>query len=195
MHIIRIYPLLWTISREPAHVKESYAWGQIRYCTIWAASSQNQQNGMCAQRRLRSAWASEKSDQSLRCALNGKLKTQAFFMRTAKSLITLANAQADLSLRWAHSHFVGFETRRLNFTFRFASIKLNSIKLDKLRVKDVTKRRIFALFFIVSKSIFFLFSSQNIIKHILVKTTSRLGRKNYEHVGPLQYLWIGTSLD
>ena len=33
----------------------------------WAASWQNQQNGMCAQRRLRSAWASAQSDQSLRC--------------------------------------------------------------------------------------------------------------------------------
>ena len=34
---------------------------------IWAASWQNQQNGMCAQRRLRSAWASAQSDQSIRC--------------------------------------------------------------------------------------------------------------------------------
>ena len=32
----------------------------------WAASWQNQQNGRCAQRRLRSAWASAQSDQSLR---------------------------------------------------------------------------------------------------------------------------------
>ena len=31
---------------------------------IWATSWQNQQNGMCAQRRLRSAWASAQSDQS-----------------------------------------------------------------------------------------------------------------------------------
>ena len=29
--------------------------------TIWATSWQNQQNGMCAQRRLRSAWASAQS--------------------------------------------------------------------------------------------------------------------------------------
>ena len=36
---------------------------------IWAASWQNQQNGICAQRRLRSAWASAQSDQSLRCPL------------------------------------------------------------------------------------------------------------------------------
>ena len=49
---------------------------------IWAASWQNQQNGMCAQRRLRSAlithWA-HSDDWS-----------------------DWADAQADLSLRWAH---------------------------------------------------------------------------------------------
>ena len=53
---------------------------------IWAASWQKQQNDMCAQRRLRSAWASAQSDQSLCCALNGWLRTHAVFMRTAKTL-------------------------------------------------------------------------------------------------------------
>ena len=38
---------------------------------IWTTSWQNQQNDMCAQRRLRSAWASSQSDQSLRYALSG----------------------------------------------------------------------------------------------------------------------------
>ena len=37
---------------------------------IWAAACQNQQSGMCAQWRLRSAWASAQADQSLRCALS-----------------------------------------------------------------------------------------------------------------------------
>ena len=60
----------------------------------WAAAWQNQQNGMCAQRRLRSAWAS------------------------AQSLITYwvhsedwsdwADAKADRSLRWAHMSFCWF---------------------------------------------------------------------------------------
>ena len=36
----------------------------------------------------------------------------SFFIRTAKTLIR-SGAQADLSLRWAHSHFVGFVMRRL----------------------------------------------------------------------------------
>ena len=38
------------------------------YDYIWATSWQNQQNGMCAQRRL---WSDSQSDQSLRCALSG----------------------------------------------------------------------------------------------------------------------------
>ena len=52
---------------------------------IRATSGQNQHNVMCTERRLRSVWASAQSDQTLRCALNGYLKTQAFFMRTAKT--------------------------------------------------------------------------------------------------------------
>ena len=44
---------------------------------------------LCGQWRLRSAWASAQSDQSLHCALNGYPRTQAFFMRTAKTLIRL----------------------------------------------------------------------------------------------------------
>ena len=42
---------------------------------------------LCAQRRLRSAWASVQSDQSLRCLLIEQLKSQGFFMRTVKTLI------------------------------------------------------------------------------------------------------------
>ena len=47
---------------------------------------------LCAQQRLRSAWASAQSDQSHRCALNGYLRTQAFFMRTAETLIRLGGS-------------------------------------------------------------------------------------------------------
>ena len=51
----------------------------IKVALTWG---QNQQTGMCTQRRLRSAWA---------------------------------DAQADLSLRWAHTHFVAFVMMRLMF--------------------------------------------------------------------------------
>ena len=63
---------------------------------------------VCAQRRLGSAWAFAQSDQSLRCpheeSLNPYLPTE----RTAKTLIRLGGC-----LHWAHSHIVGFVTRRL----------------------------------------------------------------------------------
>ena len=66
----------------------------------WAAARQNQQNDLCAQRRPRSAWASARSDQSLRCTLNGWLKTQGFFMPTARTLIRLGECWANRSFCW-----------------------------------------------------------------------------------------------
>ena len=72
---------------------------------IRAASWQNQKNGMCAQRRLRSALASAQSDQSSLSAWRniGSLATHWVHSKDSD--------QADLSLRWAHSHFVGFVMR------------------------------------------------------------------------------------
>ena len=70
---------------------------------IWAASWQNQQNGM---RRLRSAWAFTLSDQSSLSAWR-KLGSLASSAQTGR--IQLAN----LSLRWGHTRFVGFVMRWL----------------------------------------------------------------------------------
>ena len=88
---------------------------------IGAASWQNKQNGMCAQRKLRSAWASAQSDQSLRCVLSGpkgpKLSScgqRRLWSDCADAQADLrlwsdwADAQADLSLRWAHMPFCWF---------------------------------------------------------------------------------------
>ena len=59
---------------------------------------------LCAKRRLRSAWTSAQSDQSLRY-----LQIQSYPLSAQRRLWSdWADAQADLSLRWAHSHFVGF---------------------------------------------------------------------------------------
>ena len=60
------------------------------YCLlIWATSWENQQNGMCAQRRLRSDWASAQSDQSLRCPHEETLGPWLPTECTAKTLIRL----------------------------------------------------------------------------------------------------------
>ena len=72
----------------------------------WASAWQNQQNDLCASKD------SPQSDQGLRWALTGKLRTQAFFMWTAKTLIRLP------SLIWVFAgrtgHFVGFVMLWLN---------------------------------------------------------------------------------
>ena len=84
----------------------------------WAASWQNQQNDMCAQRRLRSAWASTQSDQSSLCA-----------QWVAKDLSFLHADSEDSDqtgripmLIWVFAgctcHFVGFVTMRLRFCFK-----------------------------------------------------------------------------
>ena len=42
-----------------------------KFLSIWTGTWQNPTKWVCTQLRLRSAWASAQSDQSLRCALNG----------------------------------------------------------------------------------------------------------------------------
>ena len=43
----------------------------VGFVVLWASARQNQQSSICTQRRLKSAWASAQSDQSLCCALKG----------------------------------------------------------------------------------------------------------------------------
>ena len=67
----------------------------LSYEKIWAASWQNQQNDLCAKQRLRSAWASAQSDQSLRCQYE-------------ESLGPWLPIDCTASLRWAHMPFCWF---------------------------------------------------------------------------------------
>ena len=55
----------------------------------WATAWQNQQNDLCAQRGLKSAWASAQCDQSLRCPPEAKLGPKLPIERTSKTLIRL----------------------------------------------------------------------------------------------------------
>ena len=54
-----------------ADEKVATCMSSAKVTTIWATSLQNQQNDVRTQRRLRSAWASAQSYQSLRITLNG----------------------------------------------------------------------------------------------------------------------------
>ena len=61
----------------------------FRVFFIWAASWQNQRNGMVAQRRLGSAWASAESNHSLHCSHEESLGTMLPIEQTAKTQISL----------------------------------------------------------------------------------------------------------
>ena len=91
-------------SHETAMWQSPSVWSQNRMGIFdnWAASWQNQQNGMCAQRRLRSAWASVAVRMMKHWTLNYILSAQW------KLWSVWADAQADLSLRWAHMSFCWF---------------------------------------------------------------------------------------
>ena len=70
--------------------------GMMPEITNWAVSWQNQQNELCTQGWLRSAWAY----QSLHCALNGP-NVSLCGQHRLKDL----DAQADLSIGWAQRSF------------------------------------------------------------------------------------------
>ena len=79
--------------------------------------NKNKQNDMCAQRRLRSAWASAQSDQSLRCPHVETVGPQLSIGRTVKTLIRLGGSESSLgahSFCWfchvvAQMHFISNE--------------------------------------------------------------------------------------
>ena len=68
---------------------------------------------LCAQRRLRSAWASAQSDQSLRCTLNGQLS----FLHADSEDSDQTGRMARLIWVFAGRicHFVGFVMRQLKY--------------------------------------------------------------------------------
>ena len=61
---------------------------------------------LCAQQSLRSVWAAAQSDQSPVCA-QWAAKDPSFLHADSEDWSDWADTQADLSLRWAHTHFVG----------------------------------------------------------------------------------------
>ena len=93
---------------------------------------------VCAQRRLRSAWASTQSDQSLRCPHEERVRSYPLSAQQ-RLWSDWADAQADLSLRWAHSHFVGFVMSRcICFTDSEPHTHLSGWNIPGLQVKSET---------------------------------------------------------
>ena len=78
---------------------------------IWALSREKQQNDLCTQWRLRSAWASAQSDQSLRCPHKETLGPWLPIQRKAKTMIRLGTQLILLVFLWDGS----FENARFCF--------------------------------------------------------------------------------
>ena len=66
---------------------------------------------LCAQQRLRSAWASAQFDQSLCCPHEESLGPYLPVSAQQRLRSDWADAQADLSLRWAHAHLLVLSCR------------------------------------------------------------------------------------
>ena len=116
------------------------------------------QNHLCAQRSLRSAWASAWSDQSLRCSHEETLGPQLPIERTAKTDQTGWVPRLIRVFAGRTDHFVGFVMRRLiliphgklvdpySFLVRvichsgvmlFERIRMESCQQDKLLRKSI----------------------------------------------------------
>ena len=80
---------------------------------IWAASWQNQQIGMCAQQRLRSAWASAQSEQSSLSALRKIGFSGTHWAHSEDSDQTGRMPRLTWVFAGRTCHFVGFAKRRL----------------------------------------------------------------------------------
>ena len=100
------YQLSWSMTKLTNSL-EPQEKTQISLCICaiwWACKWQNQHNDLCTKQRLSSAWASTQSDQNLRC--HWVLSYTLSALRRLWS--DWADAQADLSLCWAHMSFCRF---------------------------------------------------------------------------------------
>ena len=114
--------LSWQKTRKKDVKRIASASGcMIWWICIWAASWQNQQNGMCAQRRLRSAWASAQSDHSLRCPYEESLGPKLPIQRTAKTLIRLGGCPGWSESSLGAQSFCWFCHEAAHITYEYCS--------------------------------------------------------------------------
>ena len=89
---------------------------------------------MCAQRRLRSAWASTQSDQSLRCPHEESSGPLLLIECTTKTLIRLGGCPGWSQFVGCTDHLVGFVTRRLILFISFRASSLSTIGWSPLNL-------------------------------------------------------------
>ena len=103
--VLHIYLSPLVVGDSKMH-RLSYLWPVGEY--NWAYTWQNQQKDLCAQQRLRSAWAFAQSDQRLCCTHEKSVALSYPVSAQWRLWWDWVDAQADLSLRWAHRSFCWF---------------------------------------------------------------------------------------
>ena len=96
---------------QRSSIKLIYLVLALSMCIIYTEMSRDMTKPtkwVCAQRRLKSAWASVQSDQSLCLCSMGSYGLKLSSCGHRRLWSDWEDAQADLSLRWAYTHFVGF---------------------------------------------------------------------------------------
>ena len=106
----------------------------------WAATWQNKQNGMCAQRRLRSVWHLPSLIRVFAVRMKKALVLSYPLNAQRRLWSDWADAQGDLSLRWAHSHFIGFVMLRLKYEALLWKRYWNIVCVVDMMAYHVTKR-------------------------------------------------------
>ena len=94
--------------------------------TFWAAAWQNQQNDLCAQQRLRSAWASAQPDQS---SLSAWRSIGSWASHSAYSEDSDQTGRTPMLIwvRWRTCHFIGFVMLRLFSLFSYKCVSFAAI--------------------------------------------------------------------
>ena len=99
---------IWKRGNKDRLDDKAINWNILKYRrTKRATARQNEQNDMCPQQRFRSAWASARSDQSSLCVL-WVAKDPTFLHADSEDCSDWADAQVDLSHRWAYMWFCWF---------------------------------------------------------------------------------------
>ena len=135
----KFWPPGHPVSSIVASLRAWLSWKNKHEEMIWAASWQNQQNGMCAQRRMRSAWASAQSDRSLHCQpghLPSLIGVFAVRMKKPWVLIPSKTSRSVSSIPWITPE-IRRKIRRKNKTHA----KAKKTGSSKLRSKFETLRR------------------------------------------------------
>ena len=161
---------------------------------------------VCAQRRLRSARASAQSDQSLRCALNGQLRTETFFMRIAKTLIRLGGcpgwSESSLgahSLCWLCHVAAKFIKHRpigkSNYVVAFIEPEVRSAVVQ---LKSKSKEAIMNVFkakYAVCRIIFLLYLMGQVMRKQVMPYANNKGADQPAHPRNLISAFVVRSLD